>query len=741
MRRRLLIAVAALVGLLGSLVTAVLPAYAVYDGVESSTLDGQVQFRIKGRYACAGTLIDVRWVLTAKHCVEINGATPDNSVIIIGSRELDQGTVRGIDRFILHGTMDAVLLELDEPAPNPEHVIGYSRQVPVVGANMAIRGWGYYRRGSLESSPTLRVATMRLADDNYDPGNGVPGTGMLLTSIGAGVTAPGDSGAGVYLLGRIYGVLRAGNGTSSSDALKTASIADWIQQNSGVSPEGALPDLRGANLRIMPLGDSITVGVGSSHKAGYRLPLWNKLSGNTVDLVGSSRSGQVPDPDHEGESGAVIDRIADNAKRSLPSRPNVVTLHAGTNDMDRPFNPDTAPDRMAKLIDQITEAAPDATVVVASLVPARNSATQARIDRFNGELLKIVNRRQLAGKHVMLVGTEVTTADVPDGLHPNDTGYAKLADAFYWGILSANAAGWIKSPVNPGSGTCTDTAGRWVDRGQVASGVASRDKVRFADIDGDGRDDYLVVDDKGAVHAYWNKGGDRPDGNGGTIPGWIDGGRIASGTSPTDDEKIQFADINGDGKDDYLKVNVDTGAVHAWFSAGGDRGDTPGWIDAGQVASGVDASGITHFADIDGDRRDDYAVVDAKSGAVRVWWNKGGDRPDGDGGTIPGWIDGGQIASGVSDGRRVLFADVNCDTKDDYLVQNSQTGALRAWLSAGGDRGDTPGWIERGQIASGVGDPDHLVLADLDGDGRDDYLLVGDNGAVRAWINLGGDPA
>ncbi|SQD95289.1 hypothetical protein FMEAI12_3080043 [Parafrankia sp. Ea1.12] len=46
----------------------------------------------------------------------------------------------------------------------------------------------------------------------------------------------------------------------------------------------------------------------------------------------------------------------------------------------------------------------------------------------------------------------------------------------------------------------------WTYLGQVATGAASRDEVRFADLNGDHRDDYLTVDNAGVVNAWTNNG-------------------------------------------------------------------------------------------------------------------------------------------------------------------------------------------------------------------------------------------
>lgn len=59
-----------------------------------------------------------------------------------------------------------------------------------------------------------------------------------------------------------------------------------------------------------------------------------------MDFVGSVQAGTMPDSDNEGHNGATIDQISLFATVSLPQRPNVVLLHAGTNDING--NIDTA---------------------------------------------------------------------------------------------------------------------------------------------------------------------------------------------------------------------------------------------------------------------------------------------------------------------------------------------------------------------------------------------------------------
>ena len=132
---------------------------------------------------------------------------------------------------------------------------------------------------------------------------------------------------------------------------------------------------------------------------------------------------------------------------------------------------------------------------------------------------------------------------------------------------------------------------------------------------GDGRADFLLLMPDRSVLAFINEGFPKVN----YIP------NVASGVAPAD--KIRFADINGDGKADYLVVN-DDGSVDAWLNAGGDASGKPGWISMGRIAGGIKAPGKNvQFADIDGDGRADYLLIDPANGAVTAWINNGTDKP------------------------------------------------------------------------------------------------------------------
>ncbi|MFI7272913.1 ricin-type beta-trefoil lectin domain protein [Streptomyces sp. NPDC049879] len=231
-------------------------------------------------------------------------------------------------------------------------------------------------------------------------------------------------------------------------------------------------------LRLMPLGNSITDGVGSSTGNGYRAPLWDALAadGHALDFVGTARAGNMADPDNEGHSGWRINQIASIIDASLARyRPNVVTLEIGTNDLNNNDDPAGAPARLSALIDQIVRGAPDATVIVASLVVSTSPTLETYRAAFNQQIPGIVAAKQQAGHHVRYVDmSSLTTADLADALHPNDSGYRKMATVFQGGIRAAEAAGWLQPPVATGGQVRSALAGKCMDVNAASSANGTR---------------------------------------------------------------------------------------------------------------------------------------------------------------------------------------------------------------------------------------------------------------------------
>ncbi|KKZ66425.1 hypothetical protein EMCG_07853 [[Emmonsia] crescens] len=208
---------------------------------------------------------------------------------------------------------------------------------------------------------------------------------------------------------------------------------------------------RGADLRILPLGDSITYGQGSSDGNGYRLPLYNLLSGrNKVEYIGREKRGSMSNNQHEGHKGFPIGPVGNTGKPNYSQHPNIILLLAGTNDVVFKINLKDAPNVLGRVVDDIVTGCPDAVVLVATLTPMLDTNREARKVVFNAALPAVMEQRTKAGKHVLLIDLErVTTQHIntTDGIHPVDQGYKLIADAWYEGIVAADKKGWIKAPI------------------------------------------------------------------------------------------------------------------------------------------------------------------------------------------------------------------------------------------------------------------------------------------------------
>jgi lysophospholipase L1-like esterase len=202
-----------------------------------------------------------------------------------------------------------------------------------------------------------------------------------------------------------------------------------------VEPTPTDPAPAHAALRIMPLGDSITYGIGSQTLSSYRVDLQQRLAGlgMNVDFVGSRPSGTGEDVDNEGHGGWTIGQIAERATGWLNTyQPDAVLLQIGTNDIIHRLDLPKAPSRLSALIDQIHAARPTAHIFVAKITSSKAVGYQSGIDAYNARIPQIVAAK---GALVHLVNqTSVAGIDLRDSVHPNDFGYAKMAYNWYRGM-------------------------------------------------------------------------------------------------------------------------------------------------------------------------------------------------------------------------------------------------------------------------------------------------------------------
>lgn len=208
---------------------------------------------------------------------------------------------------------------------------------------------------------------------------------------------------------------------------------------------------RGVDLRVLPLGDSITWGQYSSDGNGYRLALHDKL--NHVTFIGREKSGTMANNENEGHPGFPIGPVGDTGRPDYSLRPNVVLLMAGTNDVVSDINLDTAPFTMGKVIDEIVGSCPNAALLVAQIPLLLDPVREKRRVALNTAIEDVVEARFNASKQVALASMDRVTAqrlNVTDGIHPSDEGYKDIAAAWYDAIVTASEKGWITAPVHTG---------------------------------------------------------------------------------------------------------------------------------------------------------------------------------------------------------------------------------------------------------------------------------------------------
>jgi lysophospholipase L1-like esterase len=226
-----------------------------------------------------------------------------------------------------------------------------------------------------------------------------------------------------------------------------------------LQPAGAAQSAAAAPVRIMPLGDSITAGPGC-----WRAKLWHRLqtSGYTnIDFVGGVSDGGGCNPgyaydfDHEGHGGYSATGIADN--NQLPpwlaaARPDVILMHLGTNDMWGGYIPlATKLTAFTKLVGQMRAQNPAVKIVVAQIIPMSQAACAtcpADVVALNNALPAWAAGLTTAQSPITLADLWTgfdAVADTGDGVHPNDGGFEKMANAWY-PVLARALGGVTQSP-------------------------------------------------------------------------------------------------------------------------------------------------------------------------------------------------------------------------------------------------------------------------------------------------------
>jgi lysophospholipase L1-like esterase len=223
-----------------------------------------------------------------------------------------------------------------------------------------------------------------------------------------------------------------------------------------VTPEAALGSPQ-RPLRIMPLGDSNTLGMGNPDLSrdpeilvGYRQKLKELLMADGVhsDFVGGLKTGYavMDDAEHEGWAGQGIAMLQERVRQGVLElyQPDVALLLIGSNDLWRSLE-DRRPvdDRRAqalvvalgKLVDEMLRRRPELFLVVGQ--PCTPADAPRPLEIYRRGIAQVVAERRAKGAGLALVDT---LGAEHDGVHFTPAGHEELARRWHRAIME-----WLKA--------------------------------------------------------------------------------------------------------------------------------------------------------------------------------------------------------------------------------------------------------------------------------------------------------
>ena len=257
----------------------------------------------------------------------------------------------------------------------------------------------------------------------------------------------------------------------------------------------------------------------------------------------------------------------------------------------------------------------------------------------------------------------------------------------------------------------------------------------IGDFNGDGKTDYLLIDANGYPYQYVfiNNGDGTFSGQTQTLPnGW---------TFKAGLKYIPIVgDFNGDGKTDYLMIDSNGFPYQYVFMGNGDGTFTAqahtlpnGWNFATNASTpNVNASVV---GDFDGDGKTDFLLIDSNGYPYQYVFMSNGDGTfSGQAQTLPnGW--NFKINKDTPNANTPILGDFNGDGKTDYLLIDAN-GYPYQYVFFGKGDGTFSGQTQT--LPNGwtfkAGSYYMPISGDFNGDGKTDYLLIDCNGNPYQYV-------
>ncbi|MBS2035353.1 VCBS repeat-containing protein [bacterium] len=193
---------------------------------------------------------------------------------------------------------------------------------------------------------------------------------------------------------------------------------------------------------------------------------------------------------------------------------------------------------------------------------------------------------------------------------------------------------------------------------------------------------------------------------------------LASGSGGADSGQIvSVGDYNQDGKSDFAVLNRSLGSLSVFLSNGTDFASE-------QLANTVASPLSVTSSDLNSDGAPDLVVVSAT--AVSFLFNDGS-------GNFPSHL---EVSLGSAN-QVVASADFDSDGKNDVAVGDAGATPLHILFGNGGNDPSQYVLVDYAQSNGAVQNPQAMINADLDNDGRQDLVFGNGVSTLAAWYNRG----